>query len=136
MVMVLSTLRMGGNGIKDNSAWWIYGDGKYSDVVRGRWTPETASTATYPRLTTGGGELNFVTSDFWMYSTSQFNINKVQLTYDFPTKMFEGKFVKGLSLYVYGSSLLTIAKERKYMETAVGSSPNCRSYNFGVKVNL
>ena len=135
-LFVNGTGSMGGNGIKNNSAWWIYGDGKYSDVVRGRWTPETASTATYPRLTTGGGELNFVTSDFWMYSTSQFNINKVQLTYDFPTKMFEGKFVKGLSLYVYGSSLLTIAKERKYMETAVGSSPNCRSYNFGVKVNL
>ena len=26
-----------------------YGDRKYSDVVRGRWTKETAATATYPR---------------------------------------------------------------------------------------
>lgn len=135
-LFVNGTGSVGGNGIKSNSAWWVYGDGKYSDVVRGRWTPETAATATYPRLTTGGGELNFVNSDFWMYDTSAFYLNKVQLTYDFPAKMFQGKVVKGLSLYVYGSGLLTIAKERKYLETNVGGSPDCRSYNFGVKVNL
>jgi hypothetical protein len=63
-------------------------------------------------------------------------LNKVQLTYDFPSSMFQGSFVNGLQLYVYGADLLTIAKERKYMETAVGSAPQCRSYNLGVKVNF
>ena len=42
----------GGNGLKNGKDTWVYGDGKYSDVVLNRWTPETASTATYPRLTT------------------------------------------------------------------------------------
>ena len=59
------TGNFGGMGVKDNSYMWCYGSSKYSDVVLGRWTPETATTATYPRLTTEGGELNFVTSDFW-----------------------------------------------------------------------
>ena len=114
----------------------VYGDGKYSEVVRDRWTPETAATAKYPRLTTQGGELNFVSSDFWLYDTSRFNLDKVQLTYDFPEKMFNNQFVKGLQVYVSGSSLLTIAKEREYMEMNIGSAPQNRSYSLGVKVNF
>lgn len=130
------TGNFGGMGLKSNSYEWVYGDGKYSDVVLGRWTPETASTATYPRLTTEGGELNFIPSDFWTYKTDAVRLNKVQLTYDFPSKFFEGKWVKGLSAYLSGSDLLTIAGERKYMETNVGYGPQTRSYNLGLKVNF
>lgn len=127
----------GGNGLKNGKDTWVYGDGKYSDVVLNRWTPETASTATYPRLTTESGDLNFVASDFWKYSTSAFRLNKVQLTYDLPQSFFAGdSFVKGVSVYVSGSNLLTIAKERKYMELNVGTAPQTRMYNLGVKVNL
>lgn len=127
----------GGNGLKNGKDTWVYGDGKYSDVVLNRWTPETASTATYPRLTTESGDLNFVASDFWKYSTSAFRLNKVQLTYDLPQAIFAGdSFVKGVSVYVSGSNLLTIAKERKYMELNVGTAPQTRMYNLGVKVNL
>lgn len=127
----------GGNGLKNGKDTWVYGDGKYSDIVLNRWTPETASTATYPRLTTESGDLNFVASDFWKYSTSAFRLNKVQLTYDLPQSIFAGdSFVKGVSVYVSGSNLLTIAKERKYMELNVGTAPQTRMYNLGVKVNL
>ena len=127
----------GGNGLKNGKDTWVYGDGKYSEVVLNRWTPETASTATYPRLTTESGDLNFVASDFWKYSTSAFRLNKVQLTYDLPQSIFAGdSFVKGVSVYVSGSNLLTIAKERKYMELNVGTAPQTRMYNLGVKVNL
>ena len=126
----------GGKGFKDNLSNWVYGDRKYTEAVLGRWTPETAATATYPRLTTQGGELNFVASDYWLYSTAAFYLTRAQLTYDFPSSMFHGKFVKGLQVYVYGADLLTIAKERKYLETNVGSSPQCRSYNLGVKIDF
>jgi hypothetical protein len=39
-------------------------------------------------------------------------------------------------VYLSGSSLLTIAKERKYMEMNVGSTPQNRSYNLGVKAEF
>ena len=130
------TGNFGGMGVKDNSYMWCYGSRKYSDVVLGRWTPETATTATYPRLTTEGGELNFVTSDFWTYKTDAVRLNKVQLTYDLPENLFQGKWVKGLSVYLSGSNLLTISGERKYMETSVGSFPQTRFYNLGAKVNF
>ena len=114
----------------------ISGENKYSAAVRDRWTPETAATASYPRLTTQSGANNNTNSDFWMYSTSRFDLAKVQLTYDFPKTLFDNKVVKGVSIYVSGNSLLTFAKERKLMEMNVGSAPAARFYNLGAKVSF
>lgn len=124
----------GGHGVRNNSYWWVKGDDKYSAAVRDRWTPETAKTAKYPRLTTGNGNNNYQTSDFWLYSTSRFDLAKVQLTYDFPKSLFGKSFVKGASIYVSGNSLLTIAKEREILEMSIGSAPQTRFYNLGVQV--
>lgn len=135
-LFVAASGNAGGTGVMDNSYAWVYGDRKYSDIVRGRWTPETANTASYPRLTTQGGELNFVTSDFWTYSTDQFYLNQVQLTYNLPAKWFRDKFVKGLDIYVNGNDLLRLCSNRKYRDTNVGGSPQMRSYNLGVKINF
>lgn len=126
----------GGHAVKNNSYWWIDQEDKYSAAVRGRWTPETAETATYPRLTTQNGANNNTTSDFWMYSTSRFDLAKVQLTYDFPKCIIGNGIIKGLSVYASGNSLLTLAKERKLLEMNVGSAPQTRFYNLGVKVRF
>jgi hypothetical protein len=133
-LFMLGTGGFGGHGMKDNSYWWISGDGKYSAAVRNRWTAATAETATYPRLTTQSGANNNTASDFWIYSTSRFDLAKVQLTYDFPKTIIGNGIVKGLAVYVSGSNLLTIAKERKLLEMNVGSAPQSRFYNIGAKV--
>lgn len=126
----------GGHALKSGSYYQVAGETKYSAEVRGRWTKETAATATYPRLTTGNGANNFVDSDFWMYSTDRFDLAKVQLTYDFPKSLIHGPIVNGLSIYVSGSDLLTISKNRKIMETTVGGAPQSRFYNIGAKVTF
>ena len=130
-LFIAGTGQMGAKAFKSND--WIYNQKKYTSVVRGRWTPETAETATYPRLTAKDNTNNFRNSTFWIYSTDCFNLNKVQLTYDMPKEWFENKVVKGMSVYVLGESLLTISKHRKYMETSYGS-PQCRFYNLGLKM--
>lgn len=135
-LFMLGNGNFGAYGMKNNSYYFMSGDAKYSVNVRGRWTPETAETATHPRLTTLNAANNSVGSTFWMYSTDRFNLRKVQLTYDFPKEMWEGKVVKALSIYVNGNDLLTISKERKLMETSVGYAPQTRFYNLGVKVTL
>lgn len=92
-----------------------------------------------PRLTTEAGTNNYQTSDFWMYSTDRFDLQKVQLTYDFPKSMFMKSFVRGLQLFVNGNSLLTIAKERKILEMNVnnsGAAPLNRFYSIGAKVSF
>ena len=121
--------------MKNSSYYWIDDQDKYSAVVRDRWTPETAATATYPRLTVTEGANNFVTSDFWMYSTKRLDLAKVQLTYDLPSAVLaNNKVIKGFSAYLSGSNLLTVSPERKHMEMNVGSAPQTRFYNLGVKL--
>ena len=143
-LFVLATGSFGGQAVKNNSYWWVHGDSKYSAVVRDRAIvdPATrqvtnASSATYPRLTTGSGANNFVTSDYWLYDTDQINLQKVQITYDFPASMFEGsKVVKGISLFANGNNLLKIAKEKELLEMNVGSAPQNRFYQIGASVKF
>lgn len=124
---------MGGQGMKDNSYYWVRSDNKYSEIVRDRWTEETKATALYPRLTTTSGENNFRSSDFWMFDTDRLNLSQVQFTYDIPETALQGSFIKGISVYMSGYNLLTISKERKHHELNVGSAPQTRLYNIGVR---
>jgi len=132
----LASGQAGGIAFKNNTYYCPTGTSKYSVYARDRWTPATAATASYPRLTTTDNSNNRQTSSFWKYSTNLFNLSKVQVTYDMPQEWFEGKFVKGLSVYLSGESLLTISGERELLETVIGGAPLTRFYNLGVKVNL
>ena len=135
-LFILGNGQFGAYGMKNNSYYNMQSTDKYSVNARGRWTPETADVATHPRLTTYSSANNSAASTFWIYSTDRFNLRKVQLTYDFPKTLFDGKWVKALSVYLNGNDLLTISKNRKLMETNVGYAPQTRFYNLGVKVTL
>ena len=136
-LFAIATAGAGAYGLKNSTYYWIDAEDKYSAVVRDRWTPQTAATATYPRLTVSEGANNFVDSDFWMYKTNRFDLAKVQLTYDMPQAVLRNnKIVKGFSAYISGSNLLTISPERKHLEMAVGEAPQTRFYNLGVKLTF
>ena len=122
----------GAVAFKNNSYYWNRGTSKFSEVVLGRWTEKTKETAIYPRLTTSNGDNNYRNSTFWMYKNNVFRLSNVQLTYDFPKNTFNGTFIHGLSLYCGGSNLLTIAKEREYIEMNLGS-PQYRNFYLGFK---
>ncbi|PRY55529.1 TonB-linked SusC/RagA family outer membrane protein [Arcticibacter pallidicorallinus] len=129
----LATGRFGAYAMKSNSYFWVNGDDKYSAVVRDRWTEETKNTATFPRLTTLGGDNNFRNSDFWMYSTDRIDLSKVQISYKISDNVLKSKFLHELGIYVAGYNLLTGAKEREILETNFGAAPQTRLYNLGVK---
>ena len=135
-LFVLGTAQVGGTGVKNNSYYWEYGASKYSAVVLDSWTEATKNTATYPRLTTLSGDNNFRYSDFWTYSTDRFNLSRVQLTYSIPKEVLKNFFVKGLDIYASGSDLLMISKNKDIMELNVGTSPQTRLYNLGIKAEF
>lgn len=132
-VFALGLGRFGADAVKNGSYFWIGGEDKYSEVVRNRWTPETAANATYPRLTTQSKAHNFVTSDFWMYKSNRFDLTKIQVTYDLSGFIRQSSFIKDLNIYLSGANLLTLSKERELMERNIGSAPQVRFYNFGIR---
>lgn len=139
-LFAMMTGQFGGKALKNDTYNWVYDERKYSDVVLGAWTAEkyaNGEAISYPRLTTQGGDNNFRASDYWMYSTDRVDLQRVQVTYDFDKKIFgANSIVKGLQVYASGSSLLTIAGERKQMERNVGSAPQTRSFTLGAKVQF
>ena len=139
-LFTMLTSQFGGKALKNDTYNWVYGERKYSDVVLGAWTAEkfaNGESISYPRLTTQGGDNNFRASDYWMYSTDRVDLQRVQLTYDFDKNIFgANSIVKGLQVYVNGSSLLTIAGEREQMLRNVGSAPQTRSFTLGAKVQF
>ena len=139
-LFAMLTGQFGGNAIKNDTYNWVYGERKYSDVVRGAWTAEkfkNGEMISYPRLTTQSPDNNFRTSDYWMYKTDRLDLARVQITYDFSKSLFGPKsIVKGLQIYANGNSLLTIAGERDQMERNIDSSPQTRSFTLGAKVEF
>ena len=140
----MGTGYFGGNGMKNdnnnnsnnNYYWSGQHERKYSEIVRNRWTEETKYTATYPRLTTENSNNNFRSSDFWLYKSDRFNLSMLQFTYDVPESIFKSDAFKALSLYIGGYNLLVLSKERQHMEMNVGSAPQTRFYNFGLKATF
>lgn len=135
-LFVYGTGQTGGSAFRNNSYYCPGGQSKYSEMAWGRWTPETAATATAPRLTTGSTANNTPASTFWLYSTDSFRLGRVQLTYDLPASLFAGsKVLSGAQVYVQGDNLATISKNRKILEMST-SAPQTRFYNLGVKLTF
>ncbi|MBT1695536.1 SusC/RagA family TonB-linked outer membrane protein [Fulvivirgaceae bacterium PWU4] len=132
-LFALGTGNFGAYALKNNSYFWVYGNRKYSEVVRGRWTEDTKETATYPRLTSENGINNFRSSDFWLYKTNRFNLARIQLTYAVPGRILKNSFARDISVYISGANLLTLSKEREILEMNITSAPQTRFYNVGVR---
>ncbi|MBO9573004.1 MAG: SusC/RagA family TonB-linked outer membrane protein, partial [Chitinophagaceae bacterium] len=136
-LFVLGTGNNGGNAMRNSSYFWVSGDAKYSEIVLNRWTPATAATASYPRLSSQQSANNFRNSDFWLYKTDRFNLSKVQLTYTLPDNVFGSKsFVSGLMVYAAGSNLYTFSKNRELLDLSIGTTPQFRNYNIGIRAKF
>jgi hypothetical protein len=101
--------------------------------VLNRWTAGTASTATYPRLTTLSNENNFRNSTFWLYKNNRFNLQTAQLTYSLSQKMAG---IKEASIFVRGENLLMIAKNKDKSQLNIGTAPQTRFYSLGISIML
>lgn len=126
----------GGNSIYDSEYYWIYGDRKYSDVALGRWTEETAATATYPRLSTQNNSNNFRRSTFWMVDDDYLTIRAVQLTYRLPQALMTSLPTSRIKIYLRGQNLLTLSPSKEQRELNIGSAPQFRNYSFGITLTF
>ncbi len=119
-----------------NEYYSVDGNDKYSEVVLGRWTPQTASTATFPRLSSQTNQNNFRQSTFWLFDTSYFSINRAQLTYEFEDAYCKDLGIKGLSLNLSGTNLFEIGKNRDVRQLRIGTTPLARTFTLGIRASF
>lgn len=133
-LFILGTGQTGGDATKSDSYFQVNGNDKYSEVVLGRWTPETANTATFPRLSSQTNQNNFRTSTFWLYDNSFFRINRAQLTYEFTDNLCDKLGVEDFSLNFQGTNILEISKNKDIRQLNIGGSPQVKAYTLGVRI--
>ncbi len=138
-IVNLFVMGIGQNGqstLFDSPYYWVYGERKYSELVMNRWTPETASTATYPRLSSVDNANNFRSSTYWLDQNNWFTLQRVQLSVNLPEKIAMNSFFKGAQIYLRGSNLLTLSKIREKRELNIGSAPQFRTYAVGLNASF
>ena len=117
-----------------NNYFWVDGSKKYSDVVWGRWTDETAATATYPRLSAQSNSNNFRNSDFWIRNGNLFTVDRLQLNYTLPETLLANTFVKEIRLYLRGDNLVYLSEDADLRR--IKSYVDTRNFSFGMKVSF
>ncbi|MFD0835632.1 SusC/RagA family TonB-linked outer membrane protein [Mariniflexile aquimaris] len=139
-LFILATGQTGGDGNKlsnsFNNYYGVNGNDKYSEVVLGRWTPATAATATFPRLSSQTNQNNFKTSTFWLYDTSFFEISRAQLTYEFTDDLCNKIGLDDFSINLSGTNLFEVAKNKDIRQLTIGGTPQSRAYTLGLRMSF
>ncbi|MHB0753782.1 SusC/RagA family TonB-linked outer membrane protein [Polaribacter sp. M15] len=119
-----------------NEYYSVDGNDKYSEVVIGRWTPETANTATFPRLSSVTNQNNFRNSTFWLYKNNFFNISRTQLTYQFTNVVCDNLGLEDFSMNISGTNLFEISENRNIRQLRIGSDPLARTFTLGLRASF
>jgi len=119
--------------------------GNLQEPVLERWTPETAATATYPRLSNNlaGPSSPSNLSNFWLIDAQYIRLKSVDLGYRLPRKWLSGIGVSSARIYVSGYDLYTWANFDLYAQdpeiTSLGSAgtyPVQKVYNVGLQIGF
>lgn len=119
--------------LNDNYFKAFQANGKISEFALNSWTPETASTATYPRLTTKNDQNNYQTSTFWQRDGSFLKIRNVELGYTFKKILQTNSDVR---FYLNGTNLLSFDQIKVLDPESMSGYPAVRTFSFGAKVQL
>ena len=109
------------------------GSGSISEFALNSWTPETATTATYPRLTTKNDQNNYQTSTFWQRDGSFIKVRNVELGYTFKKVL---KSNSDIRFYLNGTNLLSFDHIKVLDPESMSGYPAVRTFSFGAKIQL
>ncbi len=109
-------------------------------MADGRWTPETANEATYPRMTLIGQNNNTKNSDFWLRDASYLRLKNMEIGYNFSSSFLKRFGISNLRTFLNGYNLLTFdSLDITDPESRTGSNsayPLTKVYNVGFKLDF
>ena len=99
-----------------------------------RWTPETANTALYPRLSSEDNQNNYTVNSVWLADRSFLKLRNVEVYYHLPATLFNNsRFIKNAKFYVRGIDLLCLDHIKRADPECYGADyPVTRSISLGV----
>jgi hypothetical protein len=111
-------------------------DGKISSLAQGRWTPETAERATYPRLTSYNNLNNFQPSSFWQRNGSFIKLRSIELGYDISEKVVKKIRLDNARVFINGTNLFSLDHVDIADPETLTGYPAVRSFSIGAKIQF
>jgi TonB-linked SusC/RagA family outer membrane protein len=118
---------------------------QFQPIHQERWTPETASTANFPRLGLNPTSVNSPTSyfsDYWLVDAYYIRLKTIDIGYQLPTKLLPFK-INNARIYMSAYNLFTWDNYNKYQQdpeistnTAGDAYINQRVINLGIQLGF
>lgn len=120
-----------------NNFYAFQNNGKISSIALGRWTPETASIATYPRLSSQNNLNNYQLSSFWQRDGSFIKLRTAEIGYNLPENIVKKVRLGSARVFINGTNLFSLDRMDGLTdpETLTGY-PAVRSCSIGAKIQF
>jgi TonB-linked SusC/RagA family outer membrane protein len=110
--------------------------GQGYDALTGRWTPETASTATLPRLSLGNTN-NTANSTLFVRNGNYLRLKNAEIGYNIPYSWAKKLGLSGVRVFVNGENLVTLYGYKGIDPEVYGVAyPIQRVFNAGINIKL
>ncbi|MBK3518891.1 SusC/RagA family TonB-linked outer membrane protein [Carboxylicivirga marina] len=117
--------------------WPLYNNNNISTFSNDRWTPETATTATLPRLSPEENMNNYRASTVWQRDASFLKLRTIELYYHLPESIVNKVKLKRAKVFFRGMNLLSFDDfEMMDPEQTKLVYPTLKSYNIGLSVGF
>ena len=117
--------------------WPLVNNTNISEFSSGTWTPETADTATLPRLTNLTNDNNYRPNDIWLQSGNYLKLRQCEIYYNISSQFAKKLKLNKLKLYVRGMNLFSIDNINIVDPEAIGVTyPTLSSYHLGFNIEF
>jgi TonB-linked SusC/RagA family outer membrane protein len=124
------------NTLVNGFAGGTFYQGQGYDALTGRWTPETAATATLPRLSLGNAN-NTANSTLYIRSGDYLRLKNAEIGYEIPYQWIRKLRLSGVRIFANGENLVTLYGYKGVdPEVSNGAYPIQRVVSAGVTVKL
>ncbi len=112
-------------------------DAKVSSIALGRWTPETAETATYPRLSSENNLNNYQASSFWQKNGNFLKLRSLEIGYTLPFQLSRKINLEKVRIFANGTNLFSLDHMDGFTDPETMSGyPALRTISFGLSIQL
>jgi TonB-linked SusC/RagA family outer membrane protein len=122
--------------LSGNYFYAFQNNGQIAPIALGRWTPATAATATYPRLSSKNNLNNYVFSSFWQRDGSFVKLRSAEIGYTLPARMTQKIKINTTRFFLNGTNLFSLDRIKYGDPESLTGYPVTRILTLGAKISL
>lgn len=111
-------------------------NGQVGPIALGRWTPSTAATANYPRLSSINNQNNYQFSSFWQRNGSFVKLRNAEVGYTLPAKFSKRLTLNSTRFFLNGTNLFSIDQIENGDPESLAGYPVMRTVTAGFKIQF